>query len=359
MPGQLYEFAENHDSSVGGSPAGRRPVPHSVDRTPMTRKMASISLLALAFSLAGVVPAEASNDSSDRADKPSNGSIAFGRWDPTIGDLSLWVASADGSDQRRLTDGPANFSDWSPDGTRIAFDYADETGVHIATIAADGGDRRALTAAPGIQEAPKWSPDGESIVYNGFPFGEDPFTISIWVMNADGSQPRQLTDGALDVEPVFSPDGTQIAFGRIVGDSPTGQLEAIYVINADGTGLREVVAARPALEHPDWSPDGHSITFNIGPEHPDAPGSGAILSVRTNGHGLRVLHHPTDQLRFFKAVWSPDGRQMLAGCYDTEAGIDRICTIPTSGKARVIVAGDERVNFPSWGPQTSTDDEVG
>ncbi|WP_243073661.1 hypothetical protein [Microbacterium sp. SS28] len=320
----------------------------------MARKTASISLLAIALSLAGGVAAEAANESSDRADKPSNGPIAFGGWDPAIDNFSLWAAAADGSGQVRLTDGPANFSDWSPDGTRIAFDYADETGVHIATIAADGSDRRALTVAPGIQEAPKWAPDGNLIVYNGFPFGEDPFTISIWVMNADGSQPRQLTEGALDVEPVFSPDGTQIAFGRIVGDSPAGQLEAIYVMNADGTGLREVVAARPALEHPDWSPDGHSITFNIGPEHPDAPNSGAILSVRTNGHGLRVLHEPTDQLRFFKAVWSPDGRQMLAGCHDTEAGIDRICTIPTNGKARVIIAGDEWVNFPSWGPRTSS-----
>ena len=320
----------------------------------MASKVASIALLAIALSLAGVVPAEAANDSSDRADKPSNGLIAFGRKDPVIDDFSLWVAAADGSGQTRLTDGPAHFSDWSPDGNRIAFDYPDETGMHIATIAADGSDRRALTAAPGIQEGPKWSPDGELIAYNAFPFDQDPFTISIWVMNSDGSQPRQLTEGALDVEPVFSPDGTQIAFGRIVGDSPAGQLEAIYVMNADGTGLREVVSARPALEHPDWSPDGHTITFNIAPENTDAPDSGAILSVRTNGHGLRVLHRPTVQLRFFKAVWSPDGRQMLSGCHDTAADIDRICIIPNNGKAHVIVAGDEEVNYPSWGPQTNS-----
>jgi len=107
------------------------------------------------------------------------------------------------------------------------------------------------------------------------------------------------------------------------------------------------------IPYPAWSPDGHSITFKIGPEQP-APDSGAVLSVRTNGHGLRVLHQPTDQLRFFKAVWSPDGRQMLAGCHDVEADIDRICIIPTNGKARVIIAGEERVNFPSWGPQTGS-----
>lgn len=168
-------------------------------------------------------------------------------------------------------------------------------------------------------------------------------------MHADGSDPRQLTQGAIDIEPVFSPDGTQIAFGRIVGDSAAGQLEAIYVMNSDGTGLREVVAARPALEHPDWSPDGRSITFNIAPEDREAADSGAILSVRPNGHGLLVLHKPTAELRFFKAVWSPDGRQMLTGCFDTQAEMDRICTISANGRARVVVAGATRVNYPSWG----------
>ena len=322
----------------------------------MSRNFALVPLLAVALTVVGVAPAAASDAPHDHGDKPGNGLIAFGRFDPALDNFSLWVAAPDGSDQTRLTEGAANFSDWSPDGTRIAFDYPDETGMHIATIAADGTDRRALTVSPGIQEAPKWSPDGGSIVFNAFPFDQDPFSISIWVMRADGSQPRQLTEGALDVEPVFSPDGTQIAFGRIVGDSPEGQLEAIYVMNADGTGLREVVAARPALEHPDWSPDGHTITFNIGPEYPDAPDSGAILSVRTNGHGLRVLHQPTAELRFFKAVWSPDGRQMLTGCHDTAADIGRICTISANGKPQVVIAGDERVNYPSWGPRTSSAD---
>jgi Tol biopolymer transport system component len=318
----------------------------------MTQKTASVAVLAIILSLAGAVSAEASNESRDERQAPTNGLIAFGRFDPSLNDFSLWVAEADGSHQRRLTEGPANFSDWSPDGSRIAFDYADESGVHIGTIAPDGSKRRALTDLPGIQEAPKWSPDGRSIVFDAFPFDQDTFSVSIWVMRSDGSQPRQLTQGAIDVEPVFSPDGTQIAFGRIVGDSAAGQLEAIYVMNSDGTGLRELVAARPALEHPDWSPDGRLITFNIAPESLEAPDSGAILAVRTNGHGLRVLHKPTTDLRFFKAVWSPDGRQMLTGCFDTRAEMDRICTIPPNGRARVVVAGDTPVNYPSWGPRT-------
>lgn len=200
-----------------------------------------------------------------------------------------------------------------------------------------------------MQECPKWSPDGKSIVYDAFPFGQTTFSISIWVMDADGSKPRQLTSDALDVEPAFSPDGTRIAFGRITGDSPEGQLEAIYVINSDGTGLREVVAARAGLEHADWSPDGRSITFNIAPVNAAAADSGSVLSVQPDGSRLRVIQPRTAVLKFFKAVWSPDRREMLSGCFDTQARIDKICTISPGGRIKAVVSGPPSVNFPSWG----------
>jgi len=313
----------------------------------MRWKTAPLVLLAVALCLTSAHPAVATEGHS--RDSDGRGSIAFGRHDPAVDDFSLWVARPDGTQQRRIVDGPVNFSDWSPNGRRIAFDFADETGVHIATIAPDGTDRRVLTTAEGVQEAPDWSPEGRRIAYNAITSFEEPFTISIWTMRSDGTRPRQITQGALDVEPVFSPDGSQIAFGRILGESPEGTLEAIYVVGADGAGLREVVPARAGLEHVDWSPDGRSLVFNIAPESPNAPDSGAILTVRPNGQGLRVLASPTADLRFFKPVWSPDGRRVLAGCYDTQVGLERLCTIGRNGMARVVVGGETDVNYPSWG----------
>ena len=216
-----------------------------------------------------------------------------------------------------------SFSDWAPDGRRIAFDFLDDTGVHIATMDPNGGHVRQLTFGPAVQEVPKWSPDGRWITFDAAPtFGPD-FSTSIWVMRADGSGARLLTDDGFDVEPVFSLDGRRIAFGRITGiDGQGDQLEALYVVNADGTGLRQVLAPRPGLEHPDWSPDGRWISFNIAPEAAAAPNAGSVMVVHPNGRGLHVLRRPTDRLQFFNPVWSPDGRKLLVCCFDTQAGVE-------------------------------------
>jgi TolB protein len=176
-------------------------------------------------------------------------------------------------------------------------------------------------------------------------------------MNSDGSHPRQVTSGGFDVEPVFSPDGRYIAFGRIVGPtSPTdfNANEAVYVVRTDGTGLHEVVAPRPALEHPRWSPDGRLLTFNIAPEAYGAPGAGTIYSVRPDGQGLQIIRAASEVWSFTKAVWSPDGHKMLVVCHRVVANIDYICQMnPRTGHIHVVVTTplDRPVNFPSWGPE--------
>ena len=110
-------------------------------------------------------------------------------------------------------------------------------------------------------------------------------------MNADGSRKRNLTrDRASDDSPTWSPDGRRIAFLR--GPGVRGQL---YVVNADGSGLRNLGRiAGPALfySHPVWSPDGRTIYF------------GRYL-ISTDGSGARKLPYIP-----LIAVWSPDGRQI-------------------------------------------------
>jgi Tol biopolymer transport system component len=281
--------------------------------------------------------------------RPLNGRITFGRFDPQLGDVSIWAANSDGSHQQRLTHVPSSFSDWSPNGRRIAFDFFDDVGQHVATMGPDGRQVRQLTFGHGIQEVPKWSPEGRWMAFDASPLlPEEPgFATSIWIMRADGSGARQLTHGGFDVEPVFSPDGAQIAFGRITGVNPEGvQQEALYVMNTDGSGLHEIAPAHLGVAHPDWSPDGHWIAFTTEPGGPES-----ILVVRPNGRGLRILRAATKNLQFYKPIWSPDGRQMLVGCNDLHTHVDKICVMSTwGGNVRVVVdTTPYDANFPAWG----------
>ena len=141
----------------------------------------------------------------------------------------------------------------------------------------NGRHVRQLTFKKGIQGDPKWSPNGQRITFDASPtFPDQPgFHTSIWTMRANGTAARQLTHGIFGVEPVYCPDGHRIAFGRITGVNAQGvQLEAIDVINTDGTHLRQVVPPLADLEHPDWSPNGTWITFNIAPEAAERSGDG-------------------------------------------------------------------------------------
>jgi len=300
---------------------------------------------------------------SEGAERQVNGRISFGRFDPSLGDASLWTARADGSHQRRLTRVVSFFSDWAPSGRRIAFDFVDSTGEHIGTISPAGRHMRQITFGAGFQEVPKWSPSGRLITFDASPVLPDVpgFHTSIWVMRADGSHARQVTYRGFDVEPVFSPDSLKIAFGRITGINANGdQLEALYVVDVDGSHLHRVVAPTAGLEHPDWSPNGRWISFNIAPEAAHARGAGSILAIHPDGDGLHTLRRRTQRFRFYKPVWSPDGRKLLSGCFDVRAGTENLCVLrPDAGTIAVVVNGSPYpVNFPAWGPRPDRQDDA-
>jgi Tol biopolymer transport system component len=178
-------------------------------------------------------------------------------------------------------------------------------------------------------QAPAWSRDGRTIVFVSWRDGNG----EVYAMDADGSAPRNLTQHpAKDVRPAWSPDGRSIAFA-----SSRDRQSEIYVMNADGSGKRNLTRDRANDDYPTWSPDGRRIAFLRGyPKRANVPGLGVIhyydyhlYVVNADGSGLRRLTpNPTWRKQL---VWSPDGRTIYFGRYLVSAdgsGARRLPYIP-------------------------------
>lgn len=124
---------------------------------------------------------------------------------------------------------PARGADSDP-RDRIVFTWANPefTEEEIATVRADGSQYTLLTNEEGFDAAAEYSPDGRRIAFTsarsmppGFP-GEQRFYSDLYVMNADGSHVRRVTftDGVIDFQPSWSPDGRRIVVARGPGTTP-------------------------------------------------------------------------------------------------------------------------------------------
>jgi TolB protein len=116
-------------------------------------------------------------------------------------------------------------------------------------------DGSSLTQLNHLTDAhsPNWASDGTNIVYIASPH---PFTSSeIYIMNADGSNQINLTNNSAgDINPDWSPDGTQIAFVRFIEGEDT-----IFLMSANGENQRRLLNI--TCSHPRWSPDGKLVAY--------------------------------------------------------------------------------------------------
>jgi Tol biopolymer transport system component len=260
----------------------------------------------------------------------------------------VFLVRADGSDDHEiLTDlpGPRLHPDFSRDGNRLAFDS--EVNVYVAD--ADGtGPRLIANCDPnaGCMQhwEPAWSPDGTQLaISTAAGMGDPPKRFGIAIVDVATQTVRPVVDHASragqDHFPRWSPDGRRLVFWR-ARYGPGGSVKtAVFVVNVNGTGLRQLTPWSLLAGDPDWSPDGSLIVFNTRPlvDFPDA-GQSELYTIRPDGSGLRRLtaYGPTGP-RATQPRWTPDGKAILY-TRTTQTGSPRhIYAINADGTADVPV----------------------
>jgi TolB protein len=196
---------------------------------------------------------------------------------PIYESYDIYRANVDGSNLVPLTTTPGYDAEATiaKDG-RIVFTSVRDGDMEIYSMNGDGSDVRRLTHLPGPDGGPFFSADGQTIVFRGrHPEGPElddyrtlltraiyrPTTLELYVMNRDGSGLRQVTTlGAASFAPFFTPDGKQIIFSSNYGD-PKGRNFDLFLVNVDGTGLERVTNNETFDGFPMFSPDGRMLVF--------------------------------------------------------------------------------------------------
>jgi Tol biopolymer transport system component len=149
----------------------------------------------------------------------------------------IWTVRADGTAPRKLARG--QFGRWSPDGTRLALDSPTPTSPgDLFIVDADGKNRRLLLSSPELDQPADWSPDGKRILFTRY--ASTSSRTSIYIVGADGTGLRRLGSG---IAGSFSPDGSQIVY-------TTAFLGKLFVMREDGSHRRAIPGAIGA--EPDW-----------------------------------------------------------------------------------------------------------
>jgi TolB protein len=191
----------------------------------------------------------------------------------------IYVANADGTDARRLTDNPGYDAEGtlSPDGRTIVFTSLRDGDLDIYTMGVDGSNLKRLTTTLGYDGGPFFSPDGKQIVYRAWHpqtavdsadyrslIAQNlvrPVRMDIWVMNADGSNQHRVTDlGGASFAPYFHPDGKRIIFASNY-KNPRSRNFDLYLVNDDGTGLEQITTSPEFDAFPMFSPDGKTLVW--------------------------------------------------------------------------------------------------
>ncbi len=292
------------------------------------------------------------------ADDPDGDSIAvrfdwgdgrvsdWGPWSPsgqTLGESHSYETSGSFEVAAQVKDRRGAESGWSPGHTIVVSDATDNPIVFISNRAAPGnyeiysmsigGDDVVRLTNNGYTEyGPRWSPDGQRIVFSSWRSER----LGLYIMEADGSNERPVgQQQGSDGNPSWSPNGLMLCF-----DSDRNGCRAIYTMMTDGTQLRQLTPDTVDSYCPDWSPDGSEIAFVS-----NRPGGGyAVCIMDVYGGSFREVADGGEP------AWSPDGSRIAFqrnhGGYNWE-----IYVVDADGaNLRRLTSNSTNDGGPRWSP---------
>jgi Tol biopolymer transport system component len=305
----------------------------------MKRKMLSLvaAVACCSWTAIGLVPARATTPGT-------NGRIAF-QMDFGRG-AEIYTIKTSGLGIQQLTEvhGSAQSLDWSPDGTRIAFQI-DDRGLWM--VRADGTHLHQVVAS-GAQ--PAFTPDGLHLIYDrdDRAGGQGIFLVKADGSDAPGTRLTTTPSGFEgDTNPEVSPDGKTVTFVRKKAE---GELQALFAVDIDGTDVDELVPYRfnVFIKH-DWAPDGEHIVFTSPIE-----GQANVYTIEPDGSERVQVTHVQAGRGAIAGSYSPNGRSIAFRWEDPSAGIYRLVKMSPDGSHRSTVTTTPiGPRFIDWGPASS------
>jgi Tol biopolymer transport system component len=255
---------------------------------------------------------------SDPVWSPDGEKIAFNS--DRDGDFEIYVMDSDGTDLVKITDNNDNDASpsWSPDGKRMAFTSYSNDSSSISIMNSDGSMKQSIYQGGW---GPSWSPDGDKIAFAKMSTNKGNVISLIYTMNADGSDVKHFFGdeegkGLGGTDPAWSPDGTKIAFLE-VGYSTL--YSTIIIINVNSNKEKDLLAPYNLPEHMQnqdqwisfsWSPNGEKIIFSFSPNKNDGTEKTARNLYVINTDGSRLKQITNDLEPESNPRWSPDGKKV-------------------------------------------------
>ena len=296
------------------------------------------------------------------AQTPQSQRVVFARVFPQPGQIGLFVAAADGSNEHPLVTPPDMDYDaaWAPDGASIVFTSERSGSADLYRVKRDGSGLERITDSPAYDDQAAFSPDGKQLV---FVSTRSDGTADLWTLDLQTRRTRALTSGAGgDFRPSWSPDGQWIAFSSDrLSNLPFSHgrwehlhLVDLFIVHPDGSGLKQLTEHGGFCGSPKWTADSRRViaycmtaeqTLDNRRAVPEHPEDTRIVSVDINNGGMievpsgrgvkfnpsipsgdvlayirrdgdeRGIHYsngrrgPAGEIR--TAAWSPDGTQVV------------------------------------------------